>query len=132
MISFDFGYVSRLDGETEKLTFLFVHDQHTKMMHSVPTQQKGGRSLSYLCTELARFILHLGHHAVLFRCDDEPSTVSLANSTRKTLRSFGVTCKLEFVTVGNHQGNGAAEATVQVIRQLAICAFSSELKQEGA
>ncbi len=27
-------------------------------------------------------------------------------------------CKLEFVTVGNQQGNGAAEATVQVIRQV--------------
>ena len=30
-------------------------------------------------------------------------------------------CKLEFVTVGNHQGNGAAEVTVQVIRKLGMC-----------
>ena len=123
VVSFDFGYVSRLEDEKDKLTVLFAHDQHTKMMHSVPTQQKGGRSLVYLCTELVRFILHLGHQAVILRCDDEPSTVALANSTRKSLRSFGVSCKLEFVTVGNHQGNGAAEVTVQVIRQLGMCSL---------
>ena len=130
VVSFDFGYVSRLEDEKDKLTVLFAHDQHTKMMHSVPTQQKGGRSLVYLCTELVRFILHLGHQAVILRCDDEPSTVALANSTRKSLRSFGVSCKLEFVTVGNHQGNGAAEVTVQVIRQLGMC-FLQRLEAGG-
>ena len=78
------------------------------------------RRISSRCSS-CRFIVHLGHHAVILRCDDEPSTVALANSTRKSLRSFGVACKLEFVTVGNHQGNGAAEATVQVIRQLGLC-----------
>ena len=130
VVSFGFGYVSRLEDEKDKLTGLFAHDQHTKMMHSVPTQQKGGRSLVYLCTELVRFILHLGHQAVILRCDDEPSTVALANSTRKSLRSFGVACKLEFVTVGNHQGNGAAEVTVQVIRQLGMC-FLQRLEAGG-
>ena len=130
VVSFDFGYVSRLEDEKDKLTVLFAHDQHTKMMHSVPTQQKGGRSLVYLCTELVRFILHLGHQAVILRCDDEPSTVALANSTRKSLRSFGVACKLEFVAVGNHQGNGAAEVTVQVIRQLGMC-FLQRLEAGG-
>ena len=130
VVSFDFGYVSRLEDEKDKLTVLFAHDQHTKMMHSVPTQQKGGRSSVYLCTELVRFVLHLGHQAVILRCDDEPSTVALANSTRKSLRSFGVSCKLEFVTVGNHQGNGAAEVTVQVIRQLGMC-FLQRLEAGG-
>ena len=130
VVSFDFGYVSRLEDEKDKLTVLFAHDQHTKMMHSVPTQQKGGRSLVYLCTELVRFILHLGHQAVILRCDDEPSTVALANSTRKSFRSFGVSCKLEFVTVGNHQGNGAAEVTVQVMRQLGMC-FLQRLEAGG-
>ena len=130
VVSFDFGYVSRVEHEKDKLTVLFAHDQHTKMMRSVPTQQKGGRSLVYLCTELVRFILRLGHQAVILRCDDEPSTVALANSTRKSLRSFGVSCKLEFVTVGNHQGNGAAEVTVQVIRQLGMC-FLQRLEAGG-
>ena len=121
VISFDFGYVSRLEDEKDKLTALFIHDQHTRMMHAVPSSQKGGKSLAYLCTELVRFILHLGHHGVILRCDDEPSTVALAKSAMKSLRSFNVACKLEFVTVGNHQGNGAAEATVQVIWQLGMC-----------
>ena len=79
-----------------------------------------------------RFILHLGHQAVILRCDDEPGTVALmANSTRKSLRSFGVACKLQFGTVGNHQGNGAAEVTVQVIRQLGMC-FLQRLEAGGS
>ena len=43
---------------------------------------------------------------------------------------LGVSCKLEFVTVGNHQGNGAAEVTVQVIRQLGMC-FLQRLEAGG-
>ena len=121
VISYDFGYVSRLEDEKDKLTALFIHDQHTKMMHCVPSSQKGGKSLPYLCTELVRFVLHLGHHAVILRCDDEPSTVALAKAAMRSLRSFNVACKPEFVPVGNHQGNGGAEATVQVIRQLGMC-----------
>lgn len=65
--------------------------------------------------QLVRFFLHFGHHAVILRCDDEPSTVALANSPMKSLRSFGVTCKLE---LGNHQGNGAAEAIGMCFLQL--------------
>ena len=34
--------------------------------------------------------MHLGHHAVILRCDDEPSTVSLANSARLVLTSLCV------------------------------------------
>ena len=48
VVSFEFGYVSRLEDEKDKLTVLFARDQHRKMMHSVPTQQKGGRSLVIL------------------------------------------------------------------------------------
>ncbi len=116
----DYGYVSRLEGERDKLTVLFIHDQHSKMMHSVPTEHKGGKSMSYLCTEVTRFVLHLGHQSVILRSDDEPSTVALGNSVRKALRAFGVGCKLEFAAVGNHQANGGAESTVNVLRQLAI------------
>ena len=90
------------------------------MMHAVPSEHKGGKSMSYLCTEVTRFVLHLGHQNIILRSDDERSTVSLGNAVRKALRAFGVGCKLEFVAVGNHQANGGAEATVNVLRQLAM------------
>ena len=120
IVSFDFGYVTRLEGERDKLTILFIHDQHSKMMHAVPTEHKGGKSMSYLCTETTRFVLHLGHRDVIIRADNEPSTVSLGNAVIKALRAFGVGCKPEFTAFGNHQANGGAESTVNVLRQLAM------------
>lgn len=72
VVSYDFGFVSRLPEEEDKLTALFLRDQHTKMMHCVPAEQKAGKSLTHLCTELTRFIVHLGHQSVILRSDREP------------------------------------------------------------
>ena len=58
VVSFDFGYLNRLDDDDPKLTALFVCDQHTKLVHVVPTPAKGGRYLSYLTTELCRFVMY--------------------------------------------------------------------------
>ena len=44
VISFDFGYCSRMRDEDDKLTVLIVHDRDTDMCGAFPTQQKGGRS----------------------------------------------------------------------------------------
>ena len=97
--------MSRLDDEKES-------EAHSALCPR-PTQEEdalGAETIESNWTvyaQLVRFFLHFGHHAVILRCDDEPSTVALANSPMKSLRSFGATCKLE---LGNHQGNGAAEA----------------------
>ena len=39
VISFDFGYCSRMEDESDKLTCLFTHDRFTKMMAAIPTAQ---------------------------------------------------------------------------------------------
>ena len=57
IVSFDYGLVTRLETEQHKLTRLFIHDQYTKKVHAVPTEQKADKSLKYLCTELVRFFL---------------------------------------------------------------------------
>ena len=44
VVSFDFGYCSRMKGEEDKLTVLVTHDRDTNMCAALPTQQKGGRS----------------------------------------------------------------------------------------
>ena len=62
-VSFDFGYASRFDGET-KACGLFIHDRDTGAVHVVPTPQKGGKHLAYLCTEFCRFITWLGHSTI--------------------------------------------------------------------
>ena len=117
MVSFDFGYADR--GTDDSLTVLFMHDSSTKMMHAVPTPANGGRSLPYLTQELCRFISWLGHQEVCLRTDNEPSAVSLLESCRKALKGLGVHTTVELVVPGNKEGNGAAEVTVQVIRNQA-------------
>ena len=132
IVSFDYGYITRLDSEQSKLTCLFIHDQFTKMVHAVPTEQKADKSLKYLCTELVRFVLYLGHSSVTLRSDNEPSQLSLISATRKSLRSFGVECHVETVPVGSHASNGAAEPTVNVIRQLSNTFMQQLEHQTGA
>ena len=131
VVSFDFGYLSRLETEDDpKLTALFVRDQHTKLVHAVPTPAKGGRYLKYLTTELCRFIVYTQHTSVTLRTDDEPSTLALLECTRKSLSSLGITCNVELAPVGSHQSNGAAEKTVHLVRQLANC-FMQQLETNG-
>ena len=131
VVSFDFGYLNRLETEDDpKLTALFVRDQHTKLVHAVPTPAKGGRYLKYLTTELCRFIVYTQHTSVTLRTDEEPSTLALLECARKSLASLGITCNVELAPVGSHQSNGAAEKTVHLVRPLANC-FMQQLETNG-
>lgn len=67
VVSYDFGFVSWLPEEMDKLTALFVHDQHTKMMHGVRTEQKAGKIFLHMNTDLTRFLVHPGHQSVVPR-----------------------------------------------------------------
>ena len=62
-VSFDFGFASRTEHEP-KACGLFIHGRHSGAMHVVPTPQKGGRHLQYLCTEFCRFLVWLGQSTI--------------------------------------------------------------------
>ena len=79
VVSIDFGYCSRTDGD-HNLTFLVAHDRATKFIHCIPTEHKGGKSLTYLTTELVRFMVFLGHQVVALRAGSKPATISLVDS----------------------------------------------------
>ena len=130
VLSFDFGFLNRLDDDDPKLTALFICDQFTKLVHVVPTPNKGGRYLSYLTTELCRFVMYTQHKSIILRTDSEPATLALLDSARKTLTSFGIACAVETAPVGSHQSNGAAEKTVHLVRQLGNC-FTRQLEKNG-
>ena len=117
-ISFDFGYASRKDDD-DKLCALFIHDRNSGAMHVVPTPQKGGKYLNYLCTEFCRFIVWCGHDTIALKCDQEPSTLSLLEAVKKTCRCLGIRVLTETVGPASHASNGAAEVTVKLIRQQA-------------
>ena len=98
VISFDFGYASRKEGD--KLTALYMHDQFTKLMGAIPTPQKGGRSLNYIVTEVVRFITQTNHKEIALRCDCEPSTLAILQAVKKACRNLGI------ITILQHRPNG--------------------------
>ena len=130
VVSFDFGYADR--GTDETLIMLCIHDRHTKMMHAVPTPSKGGRSLPYLSAELCRFVTWLGYQEVCLRTDNEPAALSLLEACRKALKGLGVHTTVELVVPGNKEANGAAEVTVQTIRNQANLLIEQIEKAVGA
>eukprot|EP00435_Cladocopium_sp_Y103_P056888 s567_g19.t1 len=119
VLSMDFGFCNRSDEEDEKLTCLFLHDRSTKMVAAIPTPQKAGKYLQYLTTEVVRFIMQTQHKEIGIKCDREPSILAVADAVRKTCKNFGIVTYDEAVPVGDHQANGAAEVTVQILRQKA-------------
>ena len=88
-------------------------------MRVVPTPQKGGRYLNYLCTEFCRFIVWCGNDTIALKCDQEPSTLSLLEAMKKTCRCLGIRVLTETVGPSSHASNGAAEVTVKLVRQQA-------------
>ena len=127
VISFDFGFASRTEGD--KLTVLFIHDQFTNLMGAIPTPQKGGKSLNYIVTEVVRFILQANHKEISLRCECEPATLAILDSVKKTCRNLGIITHHEPTPVGDHQANGAAEVTVKFIRAQANVLVSAIEKE---
>jgi hypothetical protein len=119
VLSMDFGYCSRTVDEEDKLTCLFLHDRATKMMAAIPTPQKGGKYLQYLTTEVVRFVIQTQHTELAIKTDREPTMHALTDAVRRVCRSLNIKVHDESVPVGDHQANGAAEVTVQVLRQKA-------------
>ena len=75
--------------------------------------------MTYLTTELCRFIVHCGQTEVALRCDSEPSTLSFLDSVKRTCTGMRIVVHSEPSPTGDHQANGAAEAMVGVLRQKA-------------
>ena len=103
IISYDFGFCARMADEVDMQTCLFVHDRDTKMMSAIPTQQKGGRSLQHLVTEVVRFIVHTQHREIGIRADREPSMLALTDGVRKACRGLGIVVHDDMAPVGDHE-----------------------------
>ena len=107
VISFDFGFASRTDGD--KLTVLFIHDQFTKLMGAIPTPQKGGKSLNYIVTEVVRFMMQTNHKEISLRCDCEPAILAILDSVKKNCRNLGI--------ITHHEPILPCEITKQLVQQ---------------
>ena len=83
VLSYDFGYCSRLFSEEDKQTCLVLYDRDTKLILTIPTPQKGGKYLQYLVTEFVRFIMHTQQKEIALRSDLEPTNLAIADGVRK-------------------------------------------------
>eukprot|EP00435_Cladocopium_sp_Y103_P070046 s334_g34.t1 len=70
--------------EDDKQTCLVLHGRDTKLIHVVPTLQKGGKSLQYLVAEFVRFIIHTQHREIALRSDLEPTNLAIADEFWRT------------------------------------------------
>ena len=86
IISFDFGFSSRLEGE-RRLVFLCIHDRDTGLIAAVPSMGKGGKYFAYLTTELTRFVISTQRKEIGLRCDGEYQVSD--GSLWQIMRSFG-------------------------------------------
>ena len=89
VVILDYGFCKREEQDAELLTVLVIHDRHTKSFHAVSTKSKAGQSMSYLVTELVRFVSFLGHREVCFRSDDERPLLALMESAKRACRHLG-------------------------------------------
>ena len=119
VISYDYGFCSRMDDGSDKLPCLVMHDRDTRLLGVIPTLQKGGKHLQYVITEFVRFIMHTQHRELALRSDLEPTNLAILDGVRKTCRGLGITIHHEPVPVSDHQANGAAESSLQQIRSRA-------------
>eukprot|EP00435_Cladocopium_sp_Y103_P048134 s1997_g14.t1 len=113
-----------MDEEEDMLTFQFLQDRATKLMHAIPTPKKGGRYLQYLVAEVTKFIevsfiAYTQHRELAIRTDREPSVLAVVGGVQKACRTLGITVHDEPAPVADHQSNGAAEDTVQQLRSRA-------------
>ena len=89
-------------------------------MAAIPTTpQKGGRALQHLVTEATRFVMSAQHKELELRSDREPSILAVVGRVPKACRNLGVVIHDEGAPAKNHQSNGAAEVTAQVLRSKA-------------
>eukprot|EP00435_Cladocopium_sp_Y103_P075626 s23_g61.t1 len=59
------------------------------------------------------------HKELAIRSDREPSILAVVDGVKRSCRNLGITIHDEGAPVHDHQANGAAEVTVQVLRQKA-------------
>ena len=116
VVSVDFGFCKRQETEAHLLTVLVVHDRHSKAVHVIPSLSKGGQSLSYLTTELTRFVAWLGHREVCFKSDGEPAIKAVVRSAERACRQLGIKVRSVTTPVEDHEANGAVEQAWKSIR----------------
>ena len=95
------------------------HCNHTNAIGAVPWPDKTTASMKHAAVELVRFCQLLGHTEVEFRCDQERSMLQLQGLAMNARKRLGFQTRIRNPPVGDHQANGFAEKSIDVIRSFA-------------
>ena len=106
-------------GDKAKLTCLIMHCNHTNAIGAVPLPDKSASSMKHAAVELVRFCQLLGHTEVELRCDQEPCMLQLQGLALSARKRLGFRTRIRNPPIGEHQANGFAEKSIDVIRSLA-------------
>eukprot|EP00435_Cladocopium_sp_Y103_P037705 s280_g10.t1 len=120
-VSFDFCYTRAVgDDEDDKRAvsslWMVMCDSTTGHVGCVPLRNKNQVKLA-VC-ELMAFTQNIGHHAVTYLCDNEPSIRVILRALISARHSLGLPTRIQTSKVGDHS-NALAENTVARVRQLA-------------
>ena len=75
--------------------------------------------MKHAAVELVRFCQLLGHTEVELRCDQEPCMMQLQGLVMNARKRLGFKTRVRNPPIGEHQANGCAEKSIDVIRSLA-------------
>ena len=101
VISFDFGFLNKLDDDDPKLVALFICAHFTKLAHVVPTPAKVDATCPIPC------------YRTMQVCDLHPAQGHNFENWQSTIYYsifFSITCSVETDPVGSHQSNGAGSS----------------------
>ena len=105
---------------------LVMHDGVTKSIfaHLIPAKGVDFPSCEKVLKMIVKDLDTLGYHRVVFRCDNEPSILSLVRGVKLAWTADVVQ---ETSAEGDPQSNGAAESSVNVIKgHVVACAVCSQ------
>ena len=105
-------------GDKAKLTCLIMHCNHTNAVGAVPLPDKSASSMKHAAVELVRFCQLLGHTEVELRCDQEPCMLQLQGLALSARKRLGFRTRIRNPPIGEHQANGFAEKSIDVVRSL--------------
>ncbi|CAE7839842.1 unnamed protein product [Symbiodinium sp. CCMP2592] len=117
ILSFDFAFTGREEGEKTKQVSLVLHYQFTGWREAIPVPRRGGASTrAYLASEVTRLCNMLGYGTIKLRCDPEGVCLALRDAIVQSRAKLGHKTLFDQVAEGSHASNGAAESTVHQTR----------------
>ena len=113
-------------------TTLTCMDLDSKSKSSLSLAHKGSEQLTYVTTELVRFMVECKLDEVSLQSDNEAAILQVKKAVREARRRLGLKTTFRESGVEDHQANGAIERAIQTERRTALCLKATVKSNYGA